>query len=132
MRVNLTDRRQRVLIDGEVVNGASSFWSGVCSRVPPGSLFGPLFFIIFISDLPRVVIPDNTIALYPDDCKSLRIIDSDEDLELLQRDLENLEKWSTVDGTEFNVKKCKIMKISREKQPLTSTLFFNNTEEVEF
>ena len=64
--------------------------------------------------------------------KALRIIDSDEDLELLQRDLENLEKWSTVDGTEFNVKKCKIMKISRKKQPFTSTFFLNNTEEEEF
>ena len=101
-----------------MINGASSFCSGVCSGVPPGSLLGPLF-IIFISDLPRVVIPGNTIALYADDCKSLRIIDSDEDLEFLQRDLENLEKWSTVDGTEFNVKQCKIMKISRKKQPFT-------------
>ena len=115
-----------------MINGASSFWSGVCSGVPSGSLLGPLFFIIFISDLPRLVIPGNTIALYADDCKSLRIIDFDEDLKFLQRELENLEKWSTVDGKEFNVKKCKIMKISRMKQPFTSTFFLNNTEEEEF
>lgn len=29
---------------------------------------------------------------------------------------------------EFNVKKCKIMRITRKKQPFTSTLFLNNTE----
>ena len=29
---------------------------------------------------------------------------------------------------EFNVKKCKIMKITREKQPFTSTFLLNNTE----
>ena len=29
---------------------------------------------------------------------------------------------------EFNFKKCKIMKISRNKQPFTSTFFLNNTE----
>ena len=42
-----------------------------------------LFFIIFISDLPGVVLPGNTIALYADDSESSRIIYSDEDLELL-------------------------------------------------
>ena len=33
------------------------------------------------------------------------IIDSDEDLELLQQDLENLERWSTMNGMKFNGKK---------------------------
>ena len=32
---DLTDRRQRVLIDG-----AASFWSGVCTGAPQGSLVG--------------------------------------------------------------------------------------------
>ena len=89
---------------------------------------GHLFVIIFISDLPGVVLPGNTIALYADDCESSRIIDSDEDLEILQQDLENLERWSTLNGMEFIVKKCKIMKITRRKQPFASTFFLNNTE----
>ena len=33
-----------------------------------------------------------------------------------------------LNGMEFNVKKCKIMKITRKKQPFTSTFFLNNTE----
>ena len=94
-----------------LIDGVSSSWSEVCSGVPQGSLLGPLFFIIFISDLPSVVLPGNTIALYADDCKSSRIIDSAGDLELFQQDLVNLEGWSTLNGMEFNVKKCKIMKI---------------------
>ena len=63
----LTDRRQRVLIDG-----ASSSLSGVFSGVLQGFLLGPLFFII-ISDLPSVVPTDNTIALFAGDCKSSRM-----------------------------------------------------------
>lgn len=59
-----------------VLDGVSSSWSEVSSGVPHGSLLGPLFFVIFISDLPEAVLPGNTIALYADECKSSRIIDS--------------------------------------------------------
>ena len=42
--------------------------------MPQGSLLGPLFFVIFISDLPEVVMPGNCVSLYADDCKTSRII----------------------------------------------------------
>ena len=50
------------------------------------SLLGPLFFVIFISDLPEVVLPGNTIALHADDCKCSRIIDAADDQDLFQED----------------------------------------------
>ena len=63
----MRDGRQRFLIEG-----ASSSWSGVFSGVLQGFLLGPLFFII-ISDLPSVVLTDNTLALSADDIKSSRM-----------------------------------------------------------
>lgn len=47
----LTNREQRVVIDGK-----SSTWS----VIPQGSLLGPLFIVIFISDLLEVVMPVET------------------------------------------------------------------------
>ena len=47
----LTDRRQRVVVDGEV-----SSWKSVLCGVPQGSVLGPIF-LVYINDLvfiPRI------------------------------------------------------------------------------
>ena len=111
-----------------MLDGISSSWSDVSSGVPQGSLLGSLFFVIFISDLPKVVLPGSTIALYADDCKCSRIIDTVGDLELFQQDLDSLHQWSVRNFMHFNVKKCKIMTITKKIQPLTSSFFLENSE----
>ena len=77
----LTDRRQRVVVDGEVSNCKS-----VLSGVPQGSVLGPLLFLIYINDLDDSI--TSNVLKFADDTKVFRKANTDDDKQHLQNDLE--------------------------------------------
>ena len=83
----LANRKQRV-----VIGDSSSNWEDVTSSVPQGSVLGPLFFTIFINDLPDKA--KNQCKLYADDCKLIGIIKKDEDVQVIQKDIDELQLWA--------------------------------------
>ena len=96
-----------------MVDGKCSSWLNITSGVPQGSIFGPLFFVIFISDLSKVVSQETSVALYADDCKAFRVVNCPNDLNMMfQDDLDSLCTWSQHNRMSFNVKKCKLMRIT--------------------
>ena len=58
----VTDRRQRVVVDGEVSN-----WKSVLSGVPQGSVLGPILFLIYINDLDDSI--TSNVLKFADDTK---------------------------------------------------------------
>ena len=118
----LTNREQRVVIDR-----VNSSWCSIPSGIPQGSILGPLFFVIFINDLPEVVTPGNTVSLYADDCKTSRVINCPVHHSLFQSDIDNIYRWSLQNRMEFYVKKCKLMRICKKRSPLLSDLHLNNS-----
>lgn len=106
IRAWLTDRKQRVVLNGNV-----SLWAAVLSGVPQGSVLGPLLFLIFINDLDLSAVSVSIISKFADDTKLGQLIRNERDRENLQRALDELVKWSEVWGMEFNVEKCKVMHI---------------------
>lgn len=86
----------------------------VASGVPLTSLLGPMLFVLFINDLPDV-------ALYADDTKALSSITPEDDAQHLQQALFNLATWSYNNNNKFNDSKCKVLTVSRKKQPVPFT-----------
>ena len=85
--------------------------------MPQGSLLRPLFFfIIHINDLPGAISKNSSIALYADDSKLYRIINSPDDMSSFQGDLDKISDWCKENKMKINTKKCKIIRITKKKE----------------
>jgi hypothetical protein len=100
----LTERSQYV-----TVNGATSKSKPVLSGVPQGSVLGPILFVIYINDLPDNI--KSNIFLFVDDTKLYNTIGNEKDREQLQKDLDQLQKWSNKWLLKFHPDKCKYMTV---------------------
>ena len=107
-----------------IVNGSSSKPIPVSSRVSQGSVLGPLLFLIYINDLPMNV--ESKVRLFADDTALYLTISTSSLLEILQKDLDNLECWSHKWDMDFNHSKCQVIHITRSKTPFPTqyTLYF--------
>ena len=94
----LTDRKQRVVVDGDV-----SSWKSVLSGVPQGSVLGPNLCLVYINDLEEGV--TCSILKFADDTKMFRKTKIGDKF-FLQDDIDKLVKWSEKWQMLFNFGKC--------------------------
>ena len=101
-----TNRKQRVILDNVISESVD-----VLSGVPQGSILGPLLFVLFINDIYENINKDSNIALFADDTKIWRDINSELDCETLQNDINTLSIWSRNNKMSFHPDKCKALSI---------------------
>ena len=92
----LTDRKQKVVVDGEV-----SSWKSVLSGVPQGSVLGLILFLVYINDLEEGV--TGSILKFAEKLRKLEI------KIFLQDDIDKIVKWSEKLQMLFNFWKCKCL-----------------------
>ena len=114
----LSNRSQQVS-----VNNVTSENSDVTSGVPQGSVLGPTLFLIYINDICEDISSD--IRIFADDTKIYTPINSQSDIDILQKDIETLSQWSVKWKLLFNVKKCAHLHIGKEE--FQSTYFMSDS-----
>ena len=78
--------------------------------IPQGSILGPLFFILYVNDLPNHVSNKITISMYADDIVLYSVGKNiDERNSNLNNDLDNVAKWLVCDKLSLNVDKTELM-----------------------
>ena len=62
----LTGRHQKVTLNKNTNNNSSSEWEMIKNGVPQGSILGPLFFLLYINDLPKIITKNYSMVLFAD------------------------------------------------------------------
>lgn len=94
-----------------VVNGAKSETKNVKLGVPQGSILGPLFFIIFINDIPNTCITSNQLLLYADDTNMLMCHNCIEQIVINSNNAsQEMSRYCNENGLNLNINKTCYMR----------------------
>ena len=91
------------------VNGHTSSFKMINYRVPQGSILGPLFFIIYVNDLP-LCIENGHVTMYADDTSSSNGISTVEDITRnFIPDIKNVMDWLKANNLSLNIMKTEFI-----------------------
>ena len=95
-------------------NGAKSNLSTVLSSVPQGTVLGPILFIILLIDINTNI--TSRITSFADDTRISRGIQTVEDIEILQNDLNTVYNWQQENNMLFNEKKFELLRYGTDHE----------------
>ena len=109
----LNDRFQCVEIDGKFSN-----FLKMSTGVPQGSVLGPLLFLVYINDLPKVVNNLNKLAcfLFADDTSIVAKNYNMNDIRCSREELEEIGDWLLYNKLSVNFDKTEFMTVSHSRK----------------
>ena len=100
-----------MIVDGET-SGATTIKSGV----PQGTVLGPLMFLVYINDINEGI--KSSVWLFADDCVIYKLIETLQDAEQQEDDLQKIIEWIKTWQMKVNVEKCAILRCTRSLSPI--------------
>ena len=105
------------------ISDCHRWWGVICPckcplGCPPGSVLGPLLFLLYINGVTEVVTSNCALSLYADDnllfCEIIEL----RDYTRVQDNINLVHAWFLEWFMEFNISKCKFMVISKKRQDM--------------
>ena len=118
----LENRKQQILIE-ETKSQKSEVKSGSIQ----GSVLGPVFFLIFVRDISKNITAN--MKVFVDDAKMKDSINTEDDVEKLQENLERLYEWETENKMKFNGSKFQVVRYGQNEELKNSTMYFTTKME---
>ena len=106
-----------------VLEDVSSSSITVTSGVPQGTVLGPLLFILYLNELPEGI--PSQVSLLADNCLLYWEINTINDCQELQKDINTLCNWESMWQMKISIDKCYIMHVTHERNPLLMTCNMN-------
>lgn len=113
----LKDRSYEVIAD-ETLSDPFFTHSGV----PQGSVLGPILFLIFINDLPNVNFKIAKIKLFADDLKLYATVNSIQDANNLQEDINKVSAWASENNFTLACDKTSLLRLGNKPLPFNYKL----------
>ena len=88
-------------------------------------MLGPILFLIYISDIGEGLTAQTLV--YVDDTKVKQKVNTEEDVENLQRELEKLDKWAKCNNMNFNGKKFQVVRYGPNEELKNNTEYFSGS-----
>ncbi len=104
-------------------------WLPVLSGTPQGAVLGPHLFLLHINNIHEGV--SSTTRLFADDCLIYKPVTCKADEEDFQSDLNKMVNWSTAWGMKFNPSKCKVMRLTRKRDPEPASYMYKMLGDLE-
>ena len=103
-----------------------STYNSLQTGVPQGSVLGPLIFLVLIGDIDKEVV-QAFLSSFADDTRVGLGIESDDDVDLLQQDLERVFAWSETNNMQFNSDKFEALRYANKSTPGDRKGYLSNT-----
>ena len=116
----LQHRTQQVVLEGQTSEEVE-----VDSGVPQGSVLGPSMFLFYVNDLSDSL--SSSVRLFADDTIIYLTIQSEDDTNQLQGDLDKLAEWSKAWSMELNTEKCQVITVTRNHTVVNHQYRLNDT-----
>ena len=85
-------------------------------------------FVTFINNLPDAAKGQVNTALYANESKIFGAVKCARDCEAVESTLSNIDKCTRSNNIQFNTSKCKVLIVTRKKQPFTYDYTLNNAQ----